>query len=380
MTERKMQIVMNGVTGRMGKNQHLIHSILAIAKAGGIVLSDGTRVVPDPILVGRNPQKLEALSAECGVERWTTDLDGALAEPGAEVYFDGGSTLQRAGNLEKAIAAGKHVYCEKPTAEGSVEAHRLYKLAADAGIKHGVVHDKLWAPGFHKVRKLLDDGHFGRVLSVRVEGCYWVFEGDLQAPQRPSWNYRKEDGGSMILDMIPHYQYMIELFGNPKRIVCMGATHIPKRWDEDGKFYTATADDAAYAIVELDNGIIVPINSSWCTRLRGEDIIQMHVDGTDGSAFAGLGKCFSQDRENTPRAQWSLDLASPPDYYATWQEVPDSEPYTNAFRLQWELFIRHIYEGTPFPWNLLSGAKGVQLAELAFKSWEEGAWMEVPDL
>lgn len=380
MTERKLQIAMNGVTGRMGRNQHLIHSILAIAKSGGVALADGTRLLPVPVLVGRNAQKLEALAGECGGLPWTTDLDGALSDPATEVYFDGGATLQRAGNLKKAIAAGKHVYCEKPTAATAAEALDLFRLAEAAKVKHGVVHDKLWAPGFHKVRTLLDSGYFGRVLSVRIEGCYWVYEGDLYPPQRPSWNYRKEEGGSMILDMLPHYSYMMELFGTPARIVCLGATHIPKRWDERGEPFDATADDAAYAIVELDNGVVVPVNSSWCTRLRSEDIIRMHVDGVEGSAFAALNKCFAQDRASTPKAQWSLDLDTPPDYYATWQEVPDPLPYGNAFRMQWELFLRHLCEDAPFPWNLLSAARGVQLAELALESWQQKAWKDIPAL
>jgi len=380
MTDRKLGIIMNGVTGRMGTNQHLFHSILAVRKEGGLALADGTRVMPDPILVGRNAEKLQALARSAGLDRWTTDLDGALADAEAEVYFDAGSTVLRAGNLTKAIAAGKHVYCEKPIADGLDAAVKVYKLAAKKGCRHGVVQDKLWAPGILKLRKLVATGFFGRILTVRIEGCYWVFEGDLAPAQRPSWNYRKEDGGGMILDMMPHYRYVLDIFGAPKRIVCVGATHIPERWDEKGRPFDATADDAAYAIIELEGGIVAPIVSSWCLRVRREDIITVQVDGTDGSAVAGLGRCFVQRRETTPRGQWSLDVADPVDFHAGWQEVPDQEPYKNAFRAEWELFLRHICEDSPFPWDLLAGARGVQLADLAQRSWREGRWMEVPAL
>jgi predicted dehydrogenase len=380
MTKRTLGLVMNGVTGRMGKNQHLVHSILAIREAGGVALADGTRIVPEPILVGRNAEKLQALAQEYGLARWTTDLDAALADPTAEIYFDGGATLLRQQNLTKAIAAGKHVYCEKPSASNLEGALEVYRLAAAKDCRHGVVQDKLWAPGMLKLRMLLDSGFFGRVLAVRVEGCYWVFEGDLAAPQRPSWNARKEDGGGMILDMMPHYRYMVDLFGSPRRIVCLGATHVDRRWDESGRPFTATADDSAYAIIELENGVVASVNSSWCFRVRRDDIVTMQVDGTLGSAVAGLRQCFVQRRETTPRAQWSLDLAQPIDFYAGWQEVPDQQPFVNAFRAEWELFIRHVCEDGPFPWTLAAGARGVQLAELADRSWREGRWMDVPDL
>lgn len=380
MTDRTLKIVMNGITGRMGMNQHLVNSILAIRKEGGLPLADGSRVIPEPILVGRNADKVRDVAEKNGVAQWTTDLDKALAEPGVAIYCDAGSTLQRAGHLEKALKAGKHVYCEKPISAETDVAMKLYRLAKEKGLKSGVVQDKLWAPGIRKLKFLADSGYFGRVLSVRIDGCYWVFEGDLVKPQRPSWNYRKEDGGSMILDMMPHYRYMIDLFGNAKRMVCLGATHIPQRWDEQGRAFTATADDASYAIIELDNGVVVPVNSSWCIRARSDDIINMKVDGTHGSAACGLTKCFAQRRETTPRGHWSLDVSKPIDFFDGWQEVPEPEPYKNAFRVEWELFLRHVCEDSPFPWDLLAGAKGVQFAELADISWREGRWVDVPDL
>lgn len=380
MGDRRLGIVMNGVTGRMGTHQHLRHAVLAIRREGGLELSDGTRVVPDPILVGRDERKLRRLAEELGLERWTSDLEAALAAPEDALYFDAVVTQSRAANVRRAIEAGKHVYCEKPTATTLGEAHELHRLAERAGLKHGVVQDKLWAPGVMKLGMLVDSGFFGRILTVRIDGCYWVFEGPWQPPQRPSWNYRKGDGGGMILDMFPHYRYLLELFGRVTAITCLGATLIPRRWDERGRPYDATADDAAFAILELEGGIVAQVASSWCVRVRRDDIITIQVDGTDGSAVAGLRECRIQPRAATPGAQWSLDVAAPVDFFAGWQPLPETRPYANAFRAQWELFIRHLFEDAPFPWNLRAGAQGVQLAELGLKSWAERRWVEVPEL
>jgi len=381
MAEKRLGIIMNGVTGRMGTNQHLMRSIVAIREQGGVVLKDGSRVMPDPILVGRNADKLARLAKAAGVERWTTALDKALADPKDELFFDAATTVQRFDVIKKAIAAGKHIYCEKPTATNVADAMTLYKLARDRGIKHGVVQDKLWLPGLMKLKMLVDSGFFGRILSVRGEFGYWVFEGDWQPAQRPSWNYKKEEGGGIIVDMLCHWRYVLDnIFGKVKSVSCLGAIHIPKRWDEQGRPYDATADDAAYATFELEGGIIVQMNSSWATRVRRDDLLTLHVDGTHGSAVAGLTRCFTQHRVNTPKPVWNPDIPQAIDFFATWEEVPTNRVYDNAFKAQWELFIRHLFDDTPFPWNLREGAKGVQLAELGLKSWEKRCWIDVPEL
>ncbi len=116
MTVQRLGIIMHGVTGRMGMNQHLIRSIVAIRKQGGVTLANGSKVMPDPILIGRNAEKMQALAASQGIERWGTDLDAALANPNDTVFFDAGTTQMRPALLAKAIRAGKHVYCEKPIA------------------------------------------------------------------------------------------------------------------------------------------------------------------------------------------------------------------------------------------------------------------------
>jgi len=381
MAQRRLGIIMHGVTGRMGTNQHLIRSLLAIRAQGGVVLANGDRVMPDPILVGRDAGKVGALARAHGLERWTTDLGAAMSNPDDELFFDAASTQLRAELLTRAIDHKKHVYCEKPVADTLAKALAVAKKAKAAGIKHGVVQDKLFLPGLLKLKMLRDSGFFGRMLSVRGEFGYWVFEGDWQPAQRPSWNYKKDEGGGIILDMLCHWRYVLDnLFGEVKAVSCLGAVHIPERWDERGKKYKADADDACYATFQLANGVIAQINSSWTTRVRRDDLVTFHVDGTLGSAVAGLQSCRTQARVNTPRPVWNPDVEQTIDFYAGWQEVPDNAVYDNGFKAEWEMFIRHLCEDAPFKWNLVEGAKGVQLAELALKSWSERRWIDVPAL
>jgi predicted dehydrogenase len=381
MSERRLGIIMYGVTGRMGTNQHLARSIAAIRAQGGVALQDGSRLMPDPILVGRDAAKLRLLATRYGVSDVTTDLDAALSDARYPVFFDASATTVRFDVVRRAVAAGKQIYCEKPTATNLADAVDLYRLAAARGVKHGVVQDKLWLPGLRKLKRLIASGFFGRIFAVRGEFGYWVFEGDWQPAQRPSWNYRKADGGGYILDMFAHWRYVLEdLFGKLKAVSCLGATHIPTRFDEQGHAYAATADDAGYATFELDGGVIAHINGSWCTRVRRDDLLVFHVDGTLGSAVAGLRRCFIQPRAATPKPVWNPDIPQPIDFFAGWQEVPDNDVYDNAFKAQWELFLRHVAEDGPFPWDLLAGARGVQLATLGHQSWTERRWIDVPAL
>jgi len=377
----RVGVIMNGVTGRMGTNQHLLRSIMAIRNQGGVRISDNERIMPDPLLVGRNPAKLESLAKSAGVANWSTDLDAALADANYTVYFDAQTTSRRAESVKKAIAAGKHVYCEKPTATSTAEAYELYLLAKKAGVKNGVVQDKLWLPGLVKLKLLIDTGFFGRILSVRGEFGYWVFTGEHVPPQRPSWNYRAEDGGGIIVDMLCHWRYVLDnLFGNVKSVSCLGATHIDRRVDENGKPYKATADDAAYATFELEGGVIAHFNSSWCVRVRRDDLLTIQVDGTEGSAVATLRDCVVQHASATPRCIWNPDIDNPVDFFGGWQRGPDTLPCDNAFKVQWELFLRHVVLNEPFRWSLLEGAKGVQLAEKGLESWKKRAWVDIPEL
>ena len=381
MKIHKIGIIMNGVTGRMGTNQHLIRSLAAIVAQGGVKISDNEVIMPDLVLVGRNQNKLKNLAERTQVKNWTTDLDAVLNQDHYQIYFDAQTTGRRADAIHKAVAAGKHIYCEKPVATSTEIALDLYSACEKAGVKHGVVQDKLWLPGMMKLKRLIANDFFGEILSVRGEFGYWVFEGHTVPAQRPSWNYRKEDDGGIIVDMLCHWRYVLDnIFGSVKGVFCMGATHIPERIDENGQPYKCTADDAAYAIFELEGGVIAQFNSSWTTRVRRDDLLTLHVDGTKGSAVAGLRDCWTQHYGNTPKPVWNPDIPNPIDFKAGWTKVPEQEDFDNAFKAQWELFLKHVVLDTPFPWNMMEGAKGVQLAELGIESWEKKAWINIPKL
>jgi predicted dehydrogenase len=381
MQNRVVKIIMNGVTGRMGRTQHLARSIVAIRQQGGIPLPDGETLWPEPILVGRNEKRLRSLAEEYRITLWTTDLKGALSDPHAEIYFDAQATSERACAVKAALAAGKHVYCEKPIAQDLQTAKELAELADRSGLKNGVVQDKLFLPGLRKLKALVENGFFGRILSVRGEFGYWVFEGDWQEAQRPSWNYRAEDGGGIMADMFCHWRYVLDdIFSPVRSVMALGTTHIPRRVDENGKTYAATADDAAYAIFELDGGIIAQLNSSWCVRVYRDELLALQVDGTLGSAIAGLHSCKVQHRVNTPRPVWNPDLPEAYNFFDDWQEVPDNSQFDNGFKVQWELFLLHVVNNTPFKFTLREGAKGVQLAEAGLESWRERRWVQLPEI
>jgi predicted dehydrogenase len=381
MTTRTLGVIMNGVTGRMGHRQHLVRSVLAINEQGGVALGDGDHVLLRPILVGRSAAKLRTLARSHGIDDWTPSLAEALSDPAAEIYFDAQVTQARVPAVTQAIEAGRHVYVEKPTAEDFAGAMGLARLARDAGVKNGVVQDKLFLPGLRKLKRLVDGGFFGRVLSVRGEFGYWVFEGDWQEAQRPSWNYRAEDGGGIVLDMFPHWTYVLEgLFGQVEAVTARAVTHIPERTDEDGKPYAATADDAAYGIFELDGGVIAQINSSWCTRVDRDELVEFQVDGTHGSAVAGLRECRVQHRAGTPKPVWNPDEPADHGFRAQWQRVPDNTVFDNGFKAQWEMFVRHVAEDTPFPHDFAAGARGVYVAEAGLRSSAEGRRIQLEPL
>ncbi|MFF6956722.1 Gfo/Idh/MocA family oxidoreductase [Streptomyces sp. NPDC008317] len=381
MTRRTVRIAMNGVTGRMGYRQHLVRSILSLREQGGLDLGDGTTLWPEPILLGRREHALRAMAERHGIEHWSTDLDAVLADPSVDIYFDSQVTAARETALKAAIAAGKHIYCEKPTATSLDGALELARLATSAGVKHGVVQDKLFLPGLLKLKRLIDGGFFGRILSIRGEFGYWVFEGDWQSAQRPSWNYRSEDGGGIVADMFPHWEYLLhELFGRVRTVQALATTHIPQRWDEKDKPYDATADDAAYGVFELEGGAVAQINSSWAVRVNRDELVEFQVDGTLGSAVAGLRNCRVQHRSATPKPVWNPDLPATESFRDQWQEVPDNGDFDNGFKVQWELFLRHVALDEPWQWDLLAGARGVQLAELGLASSTQGRRFEVPEL
>jgi predicted dehydrogenase len=376
---RSLTVLMNGVTGRMGYRQHLVRSVLAIREQGGLLLSSGERVQLEPVLIGRDARKLREIAERHELEHWTTDLDEALASsPAGCIYFDSQVTPAREAALVAAMAAGKHIYTEKPTASSADAARSLAARAREAGVKAGVVHDKLYLPGLVKLKRLVDAGFFGRILSLRGEFGYWVFEGDWQRAQRPSWNYRAADGGGIVSDMFCHWSYVLEhLFGPVRAVTARAVTHVPRRWDEQGRAYDATADDAAYAILELGGGVIAQMNSSWCVRVHRDELLELQVDGTEGSAVAGLRNCRVQHRATTPMPVWNPDMPVRERFRDQWQEVPDNHEFDNGFKVQWEQFLRHVLSDEPYTFDLTSGARGVALAEAALRSSAEGRRIEL---
>lgn len=380
-TTHTIGIIMNGVTGRMGKNQHLLRSILPIMQQGGVKLSEHEVIMPKPVLVGRNATRLRLLAEQTGLADYTTDLDGVLSDKAYGIYFDAQRTDLRVPAVKKAVAAGKHIYCEKPSAVTTADAVELFRVADAAGVKHGVVQDKLWLPGLVVLKQLRDEGFFGDILSVKGDFGYWVFRGDTVPAQRPSWNYRKADGGGIILDMFCHWRYVIDhLFGSIKSVSCLAATHVPERFDEQGQPYMADSDDAAYAIFELENGVVAQFNSSWATRVRRDDLLTVQVDGTRGSAVAGLRDVYVQPLSATPKPVWNPDIEKELDFHDGWMKVPRRQEFDNAFKAQWELFLRHVVKDEPFPWNLLEAAKGNQLADIGYEAALKRQWIDVPDL
>jgi predicted dehydrogenase len=379
--QRSLGVIMNGVTGRMGYRQHLVRSVLAIREQGGVELSDGSRVTLEPLLVGRNESKVREIAERHAISRWTTDLDAALSDSAFPLYFDAQLTSVRERSILAAIDAGKDIYTEKPVAGSYAGAVHLARKAQEAGVKNGVVHDKLFLPGLIKLRRLVEGGFFGRILSVRGEFGYWVFEGDWQTAQRPSWNYRAEEGGGIVVDMFCHWDYVLHnLFGRVEAVTARAVTHIPERWDERGQQYDATADDAAYAIFELEGGVVAQLNSSWAVRVHRDELVEFQVDGTNGSAVAGLQHCVLQPRAATPKPVWNPDLPETNRYREQWQDVPDNAVLENGFKAQWEQFVRHVVENAPHTYDFLAGARGVRLAEAGLESSAKGTRVELPEL
>src|SRR6266404_5548862 len=380
MSTRAIGIVIDGATGRLGTTQHL-RALLAIRGEGGLPLMNGNRLLPEPVLLGRNPEKLAALAEKSGGLKWSTDRDAALADPKVEIYFDATATGGRPDRARAAFAAGKHVYLEKPIAESLEDALSLTRAAERAGRKGGVVQDKLFLPGLKKMRKLYAANFFGRVLSVRLDFGWWVFDGELVPAQRPSWNYRKAGGGGLILDMFAHWRYIFDrLLGPIAAVSCRHMTAVPERRDEQGRSYQVDVEDHAFAIFELAGGVLAQIGSSWANRVKRDDLLQIQVDGTLGSAVAGLHRCFVQPSVATPKPAFSPEQPQQMVFDEQWQEMPEIEPFENGYRAGWELFLQHVAEDAPFPAPLLEGAKSVQLAEACYRSHRERRWVDLPAL
>lgn len=380
MATRNIGILVDGATGRLGTTQHL-KALLAIKSEGGLSLANGDLLVPEPVLLGRDPERLAALALRSGGLKWTVDREAALADAAVEIYFDASATGGRPERAWAAFAAGKHVYLEKPIAANLEDALSLARAAQQTGKKGGVVQDKLFLPGLEKLRKLYEAKFFGDIMSIRLDFGWWVFDGALTQAQRPSWNYRKATGGGLILDMFAHWRYIFDrLLGPITAVSCRHTTAQPRRIDESGKPYDVDVEDHAFAVFELQGGVLAQISSSWASRVRRDDLLQIQVDGTLGSAVAGLHRCVIQPAVATPKPLFSPEQPQPMDFHAQWQEMPEIEPFENGYRAGWELFLRHVAEDAPFPAPLIEGAKSVQLAEACYRSHRERRWVELTPL
>ncbi len=379
MSTKKIQVIVEGATGRLGNNQHL-RALLNIRKEGGLLLKNGDRLVPEPVLLGRNADKLQALASQHNIA-WSTDREAFLADKVNEIYFDASVTAGRYERAASALRAGKHVYLEKPIAETFEQALDLACMAEKLELKNGTVQDKLFLPSLLKLRKLRESGYFGEILQAKIDFGWWVFDGMIHPAQRSSWNYRKRDGGGLVLDMFPHWRYIVDtLLGDIKSVSCRTKTATPKRLDEQGRPYDVDVEDVVLATFELANGALVEVNASWASRIKRDDILTIQVDGTQGSALAGLYRCYIQPMAATPKPVWSIDTPTTENFDAQWLEVPDVALYNNSYRAGWELFLKHVVEDGAFPSPLRAGAKGIQLVDACYRSNAERKWIDLPDL
>jgi len=378
MTVKEIGIIVHGATGRIGATQHLANALAPIRAEGGLV-SGTNRIMPRLLLAGRNATRLEEIARLHGGLEWTTDVDAALAKPAYSIFFDAAATEQRVAVLTKAIAAGKHIYSEKPAAPTVAEGLALLHAARARGLKTGVVEDKIYLPGLQKLRTLSADGFFGRVTGFRLEFGWWVFDGIERASQRPSWNYKRTTGGGLTLDMYPHWRYVLEgILGPIQRVVTAASTAIPERRDETGAPYRVDVEDASLTLAELANGVIGSIICSWATRVRRDDLLTLQIDGTAGSAIAGLHRCWIQTSAETPLVKhFNPDRDLGIDYRADWKEVAGRGSYINPYRMGWEKFLRHVADDAPLTNDFAAGLRDVQLAQACYRSLAERKWVSL---
>lgn len=380
---RELGIILHGATGGVCSFQHLRNALVPIIAEGGLDVG-GEKILPRLLLVGRNRERLARVAAENGGLEWTDDLSAALANADYPVFFEAAATHLRLDALRRAIAAGKHIYAEKPVAPTVREGVALLRAAQARGVKHGAVEDKLFLPGFRKLRQVVEDGFLGRVIGFQIAFGWWVFDGIGAESQRPSWNYREEAGGGLILDMHPHWRYVIEgVLGPIARVAALAWTGQTERADEAGGRFSVDVEDNAHTLLELESGARGAIFSSWSTRVRRDDLVTFQVDGTGGTAVAGLRRCWKQAAGETPAVRGFLMGRDPDamdvsvDYRAGWEEEPDCYPYKNPYRFGWEGFIRHVAGDAPFSADLSAGVRDVQLAEACLRSAREGGWVDM---
>jgi predicted dehydrogenase len=380
MAEKTIGIILNGATGRICSTQHVANALVPIRDEGGLA-AGGDRIVPRLMLVGRNAESVAAVAQRYGAE-WTTDLAKALADPAFTVFFDAAATSQRQSALKRAIAAGKHIYAEKPVALTVDAGLELLSAIKARGLKACAVEDKLGLPGLQKLSRVVASGALGRIAGFRIEFGWWVFDGTEVPSQRPSWNYRKKDGGGLILDMYPHWRYVIEnTLGPIRRVVTALSTATPERIDERGERYRVDVEDSASTLVELKNGATGTILASWATRVRRDDLLTFQIDGSKASVLAGLHRCWTTTNAETPRtAHFSIATDLNVDYRANWHEIEDAGPFKNSYRIGWENFFRHVVTGATMQADFAAGLRDVQFAEACYRSVKDGTWIDLAAL
>jgi predicted dehydrogenase len=379
MPQQTTGIIIHGATGRIASTQHLANALVPIIAEGGLAIGPD-RLVPRLLLVGRDAKRLAALAQTYGISESTTDLDAALASRDHSLFFDAAPTAQRFSTLQKAIAAGKHVYSEKPLAPTLAQAKALLREAQARALKHGVVEDKLGLPGLRRLAEVALSGELGRIAGFRLEFGWWIFDGTERATQRPSWNYK--EGGGLLFDMYPHWRYVIEgLIGPVLRVASAHWIATPERIDEDGTRYRVPVEDSAATLVEIEGGVFGTILSSWATRVRRDDLFTLQIDGSRASALATLHRCYLQPAAQTPEiAHFNIAKDIGTDYRTHWTELPSLGAGKIPYRAGWESFLRHVAVDAPLASDFSAGIRDVAFAEVCQRSMAERSWIEMPAL
>ena len=283
--------------------------------------------------------------------------------PSFPILFDAAATKQRVSTLTKAIAAGKHIYSEKPVALSVADGMALLTAARARNLKHGAVEDKIFLPGLQKLSaarraEILRPRHrlsprFRLVGVRRIRAQKPAAKLELPAKRCR----RSHHGYVSALALRRSKAFSARSVG----LWHATATAIPQRADESGTRYDVDVDDTSLTLAELENGAVGTIACSWATRVRRDDLLTFQIDGTSGSAVAGLHRCWAQSAGDTPEVRHinpMVDIGF--DYRRDWKEVPGLAAYANPYRVGWDRFLKHIVTGEPLASDLSAGIRDVQ--------------------
>jgi predicted dehydrogenase len=371
----KVPVFVRSATGRMTRRQHLERSLAAIVADGGLEIPGGDCIMPEPFLLGRREETLAPLATELGYP-YSTDVESALGgAPAGAVYFEGSPTKLHHQGISRALDSRMHIYTEKPLTLGVEESLDLVRQVRQRGVCGGVVQDKRYLNGPAQLNHLIQQGLIGQPYHVSLDFGYLVHPDD---GTRPDWNSDVAEGGGIILDMVSHWDYLLKhMVGQPRRVNAHSGLHIKQR-TRNGQPVPATAEDSVYATFEAGSGVagepvICTTASSWCRRPRKRGLLEIRVQGTLGAAEAYLDRCYFISNDRTPAISWDPDAASREDFLEGWERYEEALVPENAFRHQWELFLRHIVTGSANPASLLDGAQGVETATRTLASAQAGS-------